>query len=85
MERVFDGKYHWNPELWEYERAEREQAYKGVKIVFLETHMEGHTEESRYYELTWPDDLVALWVIRKGHGLKELKEYIDRREQQGKL
>ena len=77
MERVFDGKYHWNKDYWQYERADKVQMYKGVKIISIKTHPEGSIEGGRYYEVTWPDGHVGSWRMKKGHSLKTLKEYID--------
>ena len=77
MERVFDGKYHWNSKYWQYERADRVQTYKGVKIVSIKTHPEGSIEGGRYYEVTWPSGRVSSWGMKKGYNLKTLKEYVD--------
>ena len=38
MERVFDGKFHYNSSYYSMERADREQTYKGVKIVSITSY-----------------------------------------------
>ncbi len=80
MERVFDGKFHYNEESHAWERADREQHYKGVKIVSITYHLDsltGRVGNHRLYELTWWDDRVGQIPINKRCNIKDVKKLID--------
>lgn len=87
MERVLDGKYHYNPEYFTMERADREQTYKGVRIVSVTSYVEGdYAHRHRYYEITYPNGKVTIIGINKrGGNITELKDYIDFKIKSGEL
>ena len=80
MERVFDGKFHYNEESYSWERADKEQCYKGVKIISITYHRDslfGKNENHRFYELTWWDGRVGQLPINKRCTFKDVKDLID--------
>lgn len=72
-------KYKWNETLYQWERVERVQEYKGCKIETLSTHNDrDNPHYSRAYRVTYPSGKVSYWTINKrGGNIKNLKEYID--------
>lgn len=81
MERIFDGKFRWNEEQYEWERADREQFYKGVRIVSVTAYYEGRPHDRhRHYALTWPDGSYSMYGIdKRGGNITALKGVIDRK------
>lgn len=76
-----DGKYHWNPEFYQWERADRVQWYKGHKITTITTHDDTHTWSHREYRILFPDGSECDFRInkRRGGNIKDLKWWIDTR------
>lgn len=75
-------KFVYNEEMHEYERVDRVQEYKGIKIETLTTHGDYYNPKDRHntrsYRLTYPDGRTSLFPINKrGGNIKNLKEYID--------
>lgn len=87
MDRIFDGKYHYNKRFFTMERADREQHYKGVRIVSVTSYTEGdYDHKHRYYEVTYPNGDVSMWGINKrGGNITDLKAYIDFKIKYGEL
>lgn len=79
MDRIFDGKFHYNASQYSFERADREQTYEGVKIVSITSYLDGRPRDrKRFYEVTWPDGHVSIHGINKrGDNIASLKRYID--------
>ena len=79
MERIFDGKYHYNADMYAWERADREQYYRGIRIVSVTSYLDGRPHNHhRFYELTWPNGKQAIFGINKrGGNITEIKEWID--------
>ena len=79
MERIFDGKFHYNANWYTMERADTEQTYKGVKIVSVTSYLDGRPHNrTRFYEVTWPDGHKSIHHINKrGDNIASLKQYID--------
>lgn len=89
MERVFDGKYHWNEEMYEWERADKEQWYKGCRIVTVTSHQEmdhlGRIYNHRFYEITTPDGHVGqIGINKRGGNIVNVKQLIDYYEEEHK-
>lgn len=72
-------QFQWNDELCEWQRVERVQMYKGVKIETVTTHADYHNApRHREYRLTWADGHDGWFPINKrGGNIKDLKHYID--------
>ena len=72
-------KYKYNEETYQWERIDREQTYKGVKIQTITYHADGYGQKNhREYRVTWLDGRESWFGINKrGGNIKELKEYID--------
>ena len=85
MERIFDGKYHYNEEMYSWERADREQWYKGIKIVSVTYHYEWCSDNHRFYECTWKDGTTSSFRMNKRFTFQDLKNYIDFKEKYGEL
>ena len=79
MERIYDGKYHFNEDYCWWERAEKEQEYKGIKIISVTTHGDfENAPRHRYYIVIWGKNNESIYPINKrGSNIKSLKQYID--------
>ena len=78
MERVFDGKYHWNEESYSWERADKEQWYKGWRIVSVSSKDSDNKSHHRFYELTDTNGAVGqIGINKRGGNIGEIKNMID--------
>lgn len=87
MERVFDGLFHYNEKSYCWERAEKEQLYKGVRIVTITYHADWTSSprpNHRMYEYTYPNGETHTMDIDKRDGnIKTVKYLIDLYEKRG--
>ena len=85
-----DGLYHWNPDMYAWERLDRVQNYKGCVIRSITYHHDytdpGKIRNHREYRITFPDGHEGHFGnFKNGGSLKELKEWIDWKERHGEL
>ena len=79
-------KYIYNEETYEWERVDKVQYYKGIKIETIATHDNAHKVHHREYRVYWPDGKTSDWTINKrGGNIKNLKGYIDFRFRYGEI
>lgn len=74
------NKFFYNDETHAWERVDRTQDYKGVKIETITYHNDyDFAENHREYRVTYPSGRVAHFPINKraGGNIKDLKAYID--------
>ena len=74
--------YQWNKEMYQWERVDRVQEYKGHKIETLSTHDDriiGRPIYHREYRITCPSGAVTYRRInkREGGNIRDIKEMID--------
>lgn len=73
------NQFQWNPEMHEWQRTDRVQEYRGIKIETITTHDD--TDRPRFhreYRLTFPTGKESYFRINKrGGNIKDLKFYID--------
>ena len=80
MKAVMESKYQWNEELFQWERVERVQEYRGCMIETLRTRDDSDDPiYHREYRTTYPSGKVTYTRINKRAcgNIKDLKEYID--------
>ena len=72
-------KYHYNEHMFQWERIDKTQIYKGVKIETITSHADcSNAPRHREYRVTWIDGTESYFRINKrGGNIKELKMYID--------
>lgn len=85
-----DGLHHYNEELHQWERRDRVQEYKGVKIETIHAHMDvdygDRNYPTRFYRITFKNGHVWDATINKrGGNIKSIKDYIDFKERYGNL
>ena len=73
------NKYTYNENMYQWERVDRTQVYKGVKIETVCCYMDYYdAPRHRFYRVFWPDGRESHFGINKrGGNIKALKEYID--------
>ena len=71
--------FHWNESSCQWERVDRVQTYKGLKIETVIYHGDWHyADNHREYRVTRPDGSTFVFGINKqGGNIKRLKSYID--------
>lgn len=76
-----DNKFHYNKEMHQWERVDREQEYKGhiIKTVtYHEDYLLDRPNNHREYHITYPSGRTSSYPINKrGNNIKSLKEWID--------
>lgn len=75
-----DNLFHYNEQFCEWERVDRVQEYKGVKIETLTTHGDySNAPRHREYRVTYPDGRISYVPINKRQGcnIRDLKDFID--------
>ena len=76
-----DTKFYWNDDVTQWERVDRIQEYRGIKIETLTVHPDSFDSRDRHreYRLTTPDGKVSYHSInkRRGGNIKDLKMWID--------
>lgn len=74
-------QFQHNDEMYQWERVDRVQTYRGIKIETLTSHADGgtHPQNHREYRVTWPDGHTSYFPINKrpGGNISDLKTYID--------
>lgn len=85
-----DGLFHWNADMYSWERLDRVQTYKGCTIRSITYHGEHldprDNRNHREYRVTFPDGHEGCFgSVKRGGSLKELKEYIDFKEKYNEL
>lgn len=76
------NKYHWNEKHQQWERIDREQEYRGIRIISITYHWETldplNIRNHRMYRLIWPDGHESEFGINKrGGNIKDIKEWLD--------
>ena len=72
--------YQWNKEMYQWERVNRVQEYRGVKIETLSTHDDSENPTyHREYRITYPSGRITYRRINKREcgNITDLKKYID--------
>ena len=71
--------FHWNPEMCEWQRTDKVQEYRGIKIETITTHDDSDKPRfHREYRMTYPTGKVSYFRINKrGGNIKDLKFFID--------
>ena len=83
-------QYEFNERFHQWERVDREQEYRGIKIETLTCH-DDHYDYSqrrrwREYRLTWPDGHTSDFRINKrGGNITEIKKWLDFKAKYGEL
>ena len=74
-----ENKYHYNEEMYAWEKIVKVQYYKGTKIESISSHADYfNAPHHRFYRVTWLDGHVSDFGIdKRGGNIKELKAYID--------
>lgn len=86
-----DGLHHFNEKLHQWERLDRVQEYKGVKIETIHAHNDvdcfsKYRYQTRFYRITYKDGRTwDMTINKRGGNIKGLKEYIDFKERIGEL
>ena len=85
-----DGLFHWNAEFYQWERLNRTIKYKGCVLRSITYHHEWINPKDcinhREWYVTFPDGHESSFgSVKRGGSLKDLKDYIDWKEEHGKL
>ena len=82
-------QFIYNDEFYVWERIDRTQYYKGIKIETLTYHPDftepKNKSNHREYRLTYPNGEKSSFPINKRINIKILKDYIDFKIKYGKL
>ena len=81
-------QYKWNASRYQWERVDRVQEYKGIKIETVHSHADSYNApRHRDYRVTWPDGTKTDFPINKrsGGNIKDLKMYIDFKIKYGRI
>jgi hypothetical protein len=85
-----DGLFHWNEEFHTWERLNRTINYKGCVLRSVTYHRDWVNPKDcvnhKEWRITFPDGHEGHFgSVKRGGSLKELKEYIDFKEQYNEL
>ena len=85
-----DGLYHWNEKFYQWERLNRTINYKGCVLRSITYHREWTNPKDyvnhKEWRITFPDGHEGCFgSVKRGGSLKELKDYIDWKEERGEL
>ena len=85
-----DGLFHWNAEMYQWERLNRTIKYKGCVLWSITYHHEWINPKDcinhREWFVTFPDGHESMFgSVKRGGSLKDLKDYIDWKEEHGDL
>lgn len=85
-----DGLFHWNAEMFAWERLNRTLTYKGCVFRSVTYHHDYNDPlqivNHREWRITFPDGHEGHFgSVKRGGSLKDLKEYIDFKEKYGEL
>ena len=78
MERVIDGKYHYNQEMCEWERTDKVQNYKGATIYSITSHYDECTRRHRFYEVVEEGRTWTFDINKRGGNIETVKWLIDK-------
>ena len=78
---MMENKYSYNEEMYQWERVDKVQHYKGYKIETISTHDDSWQSKHREYRVTAPNNHVSYFGINKrGGNITSLKYWIDTKE-----
>ena len=70
------AKFHYNDEMYQWERVDNTQTYKGVKIETITTYSDCYdAPRHREYKVTYPNGETDYFRINKRGGNIDLVKY----------